>query len=145
MPAYLQRLMCLTAIVAGLVASPRQLRVASAQSRTGGEQERGIAEVTTQFSDAVSLTRARGPVTPVRVALKRWHLAGQGVPIEIREPGFYVAHLISGNVSTEIGGTTTHRAPGDFWNVEQGSRMVITINKPGEEALMQTFSVTPGR
>lgn len=144
MQTYLKRLACLTAIAAVLLASLRQLRVAEAQEKTGGEPERGIAEVTTQFSEAMSPVRTKGPTTVLRVELKQWHLAGQGVPIEIREPGFYVAHLIWGNVSTEIGGGTTRRTPGDFWNVEKGSRMVITINKPGEEALIQTFSVNPG-
>lgn len=144
MQMYLKRLTRLTAIAAVLLASLRQLRVAEAQEKTGGEQERGIAEVTTQFSEAMSPARTKGPATLLRVELKQWHLAGQGVPIEIREPGFYVAHLIWGNVSTEIGGTTTRRMPGDFWTVEKSSRMVITIKKPGEEALIQTFSVNPG-
>jgi len=144
MQIHLRRLTRLTVIASVLLASPRQLHVAEAQEKAGGVQEKGIAEVTTQFSQTLSPPRTKGPATPLRVELKQWHLAGQGMPIEIRERGFYVAHLIWGNVSTEVGGTTTRRTPGDFWTVEKGSRLVITIKKPGEEALLQTFSVNPG-
>lgn len=144
MPMAFRRLARLTLVAGILLASPRQLRVAEAQERAGGEQERGIAEVTTQFSQKMSPARTKGMAAPLRVELKQWHLAGHGVPIEIREPGFYVAHLIWGNVSTAIGGATTRRTPGEFWAVEKGARMTVTIKKPGEEALIQTFSVNPG-
>lgn len=139
-----KRLTHLTLMAGVLLVSPRQLTVVEAQEKSGGGQERGVAEVTTQLSQTMAPSRAKGPATPLRVELKQWHLAGQDVPIEIREPGFYVAHLIWGDVSTEIGGVNTVRNPGDFWTVEKGAKMVITIKAPGEEALIQTFSVNPG-
>ena len=149
MPMSLQRWARLTTIAALLLISQGPLRVAHAQEEKtqktdkSAETERGISEVTTQFSEVLAPARTKGPATPMRVELKRWHLAGQGVPIEIHEPGFYVAQVVWGNVTTEVAGTTTHRAPGEFWSVEKGSKIVITIQKPGEDALIQTFSVNP--
>ncbi len=132
-------------IIAGvLLASGRQMRVAEAQEGAGAEHERGIAEVTTRFGDTLTLARAKGAPTPLRVQFREWHLAGQSQPIELRDQGFYVAQLVWGNVTTQIAGTSTARKPGDFWTVEKGVPMVVTIKKPGEEALIQTFSVNPG-
>jgi hypothetical protein len=138
------RLARLTIIAGVLLASGRQMRVAQAQESAGAEHGSGIADVTTRFADTVSLVRAKGAPTPLRVEFKEWHLAGQGLPIELRDQGFYVAQLVWGNVSTQIGDTSTVRKPGDFWTVEKGQRMIVTIKKPGEEALIQTFAVNPG-
>lgn len=133
------------AVIAGLllVYYP-QGRLGGAQKSNGAEHDRGITEVTTRFTGTMSLPRTKGPATPLRVELKEWHLAGQDVPIEMHDQGFYIAYLAWGNVSTEIGGTTTVRKPGDFWTVDKGARMVVTIKKPGEEALIQAFLVNPG-
>lgn len=144
MQSSLTRLTHLTLMAGVLLASPRQMQVAEAQEKGGGEQGRGIAEVTTQLSQTMAPARTKGPATPLRVELKQWHLAGQDLPIEIPNQGFYVAHLVWGDVSTEIAGVSTVRNPGDFWTVEKGAKMVITIKAPGEEALLQTFSVNPG-
>ena len=132
-------------IIAGILfVSADRMREAEAQERAGTEHERGIAEVTARYADTVRLARPRGAVTSLRVELKAWHLAGQGQPAELPDQGFYVAQLVWGNVSTQIGDTSTVRKAGDFWTVEKGVRMVVTIKKPGEEALIQTFSVNPG-
>jgi len=138
------RLTRLTIIVGVLFASGRQMRVAAAQESAGAERERGIAEVTTRFADTLNLARTGGPTTPLRVELKEWHLAGQSQPIELRVQGFYVAQLVWGNVTTQIVGASTAGKPGDFWSVDKNVPMVVTIKKPGEEALIQTFSVNPG-
>lgn len=139
------RMARLTIIAAVLLVSGRQMRVAQAQEKESvGGYERGIAEVTTRYADTVALARAKGAPTHLRVEFKEWHLAGQSHPIELPEQGFYVAQLVWGNVSTLSGDTSTVRKPGDFWTVEKGVRMVVTIKKPGEEALIQTFSVNPG-
>jgi hypothetical protein len=104
----------------------------------------GIAEVTTRYSDVISIARAAGAPTSLRIELKQWQLAARGAAIEMPEQGFYVAHLMSGSVNVKLGGTSAPHAGGDFWVVEKGTRMVVTINKPGEQALIQTFSINPG-
>lgn len=143
MTIFLRKLAYLVVIASALLVCSRQLRVAAAQENSADKHGRGIAEVTTKFSDTISPPRTKGPATPLRVELKEWHLAGQGVSIEMPE-GFYVAHLMWGSVSIQIADKTTVPSPGDFWTVEKGARMAVTIKKPGEEALIQTFSVSLG-
>lgn len=130
--------------VAVLLLFPAPLRVVHAQKQGGDQQGHGLTETTTRFSGTLSAVPSRGRATPFHVELKQWHLAGQGEPIEIRTDSFSVAHLIWGRVSIQMNGKTETRAPGDFWSADKGASMVLTIAKPGEEALIEIFSVRPG-
>jgi hypothetical protein len=103
----------------------------------------GVVEVTTRYADTVSLTHAKGASTPLHVELREWRLAGAGQAIELPAQEFYVAQLVLGNVSTQISGVSAVRKPGEFWTVAKGARMLVTVKKPGEQALVKTFSVSP--
>lgn len=135
----------LTILAGLLLASVHQTRWAEAQEAAGEGREPRVLEVNTRFADTLTLTRAKGTPSPFRVEFKEWHLAGQNQPIPFPEQGFYVAQLVWGAVTTQIGGASQARKPSDFWAVEKGAKMVVIIQKPGEEALLQTFSVNPGR
>lgn len=70
-------------------------KVGLAQASEGEGRAPGIAQVTTNYSDVVSLTRAQGAATALQVELKEWQLAAHGAAIEMPDQGFYVAHLVS--------------------------------------------------
>src|SRR5262249_17894311 len=48
----------------------------------------------------------------VHIVVQAWGITGQ--EYEIPLGGFYVAHLLSGAISTTIDGQTTERLPGDY-------------------------------
>jgi hypothetical protein len=131
------------AAMAGVLIGLRPVPLAQAQV-ANDNQGPGIVEVTTLFSESQSLVPKQGRPAPVRVELKEFHLAGHDVPVEIPEDSFYVAYLVWGNVRVQVGAGSSLRTTGDFWTVEKGARMIVTVRKPGEGALIQTFSVSPG-
>ena len=138
-----QRTRCRQAFVLAFVfvvilAVPEGLFVA-AQNQNEDERSR---EVATRFTDTMIVPTRTGSTIPFRVTLKEWHLAGHERDISIPEQGFYIAQLRWGAISTQIADKREIRNPGDFWAVEQGTHMVVRIKSPGEEALIQTFSVS---
>jgi len=80
---------------------------------------------------------------PLNVEFKEWHVIGGGRSTALPEQGFYVAHLVSGQMTTKMGDKTQLRHPGDFWTIEKGIRMVIQIKPPTESAALQTIAITP--
>jgi hypothetical protein len=130
--------------IAGVLICFRPVPVAQAQV-VGGEQGTGGVEVTTRFSESQSLVPTQGRATPLRVELKEFHFGGHDVAIEVPDQGFYIAFLAWGNVRTQIGDTSGVHTAGAFWTVEKGTRMSVTVVRPGEGALIQTFSVNPER
>ena len=116
--------------------------------------------ITTLVSVAISLTNAIAePLSPtpvfegktttpakdgamqtVHVIIQSWGIAGreretQEIPLR----GFYVAHLLSGDISTTIDGQTTERVPGDYWTVKAGATMKVKVI--GEFAVLETTVV----
>jgi hypothetical protein len=107
---------------------------------SGGE----TPEVATRFSDMVRARNAKGAAVPLKVEVKNWAVSRSARPFEMADQGFYIVHLTFGRITTEIAGKTTARNPGDFWVVEKGQRMAISMKRPHESAGLQTIAVNPG-
>jgi hypothetical protein len=85
-----------------------------------------------------TMTPAKNDATQaVHVSVQSWGIAGQEQELPLR--GFYVAHLLSGQLSTTIGGQTTERLPGDYWTVKTGAAMQVKVI--GEVAVLETIVV----
>ena len=74
----------------------------------------------------------------VHIVVQSWGIASK--EYEIPLGGFYVAHLLSGAISTTIDGQTTERLPGDYWSVKAGA--VMRVEVIGEVAVLETTVVT---
>jgi hypothetical protein len=102
-------------------------------------------ETSTRFADTLRLTTAKGAGVPLHVEFKEWNVSRSAGGTELPQQGFYIAHLASGEVVTEIGGKSETRHPGDFWIVDKGARMLVRIKAPREAAILQTLAVSPSR
>lgn len=102
-------------------------------------------EVATHFSGTLKPTNPKGAAVPLHVEFKEWDITGGDRSMELPDQGFYVAHLVSGDVTTKMGDKSQLRHPGDFWTVEKGTRMVVQIKPPTESALLETIAVSPAR
>jgi len=71
------------------------------------------------------------------VSVQSWRIAGQENELPMR--GFYVAHLLSGQISTTIDGQTMEHLPGDYWTVKTGASMRVKV--VGEVAVLETIVV----
>jgi quercetin dioxygenase-like cupin family protein len=101
-------------------------------------------EVATRFSEVLRARNAKGSAVPLKVEIKEWNVTRADRAAEISDQGFYIVHLLSGEVTTEIAGKTTARNTGDFWTVEKGQHMAISLQRPQEQARLQTIAVSPG-
>jgi hypothetical protein len=59
--------------------------------------------------------------------LQSWGISSQKAPQEIPLRGFYVAHLWGGEIATTIDGQMTKRVSGDYWTLNSGSAMQVTV------------------
>jgi hypothetical protein len=116
--------------------------VAVPPSRSAEAQNAEI-ESSTRFADTLRLTTPKGASVPLHVEFKEWNVPRNARGTELPEQGFYIAHLASGEVVTEIGGKSETRHPGDFWTVDKGARMRVLIRAPREAAVVQTLAVSP--
>jgi quercetin dioxygenase-like cupin family protein len=93
------------------------------------------------FEGDTTIPTKNGAAQPVHISVQSWGLAGQknGAMHEIPLRGFYVAHLISGSISTTIDGQTTKQPPGAYWTVKAGATMQIKVL--GESAVLETIVV----
>ena len=107
----------------------------------GGE----MPEVATRFSHMVRAKNTKGAEVPLNVEVKNWTVSRSARAFEMTDQGFYIVQLISGRITTEIAGKSTVRNPGDFWVVEKGQRMAISMKRPQESAGLQTIAVSPGK
>lgn len=140
--------MAVAAGVFALAASGLRWQPAQAQEKSRekpGEYRAEGVEVTTRFSGTLKPTNPKGATVPLHVELKDWDITGGGRRAELPDQGFYIAHLISGEVTTELGGKAQLRHPGDFWTVEKGTRMAVQVKPPSESAYLQTIAVGPAR
>jgi quercetin dioxygenase-like cupin family protein len=96
------------------------------------------------FEGNVTTLAKGGATQAVRVSVQSWGIAGQrgqnGIAHEIPLRGFYVAHLLSGDISTTIDGETTKQPPGAYWTVKPGATMQVKVN--GEYAVLETTAVS---
>ena len=129
----------------GLSASLRPSRAAAQQKPQAQASNAAEApEISTRFSEVVRARNAKGAAVPLKVEIKEWSLTRSARAVEISDQGFYIVHLISGRITTEIAGKATARNTGDFWTVEKGQHMTISMKRPQEQARLQTTAVSPG-
>jgi hypothetical protein len=99
---------------------------------------------TMEFEGRTTTSAKSGAAQPVHLAIQSWGLIGQrgrnDTAQEIPLHGFYVAHLLSGDISTTIDGQTAKRLPGDYWTVKAGATMQVKVF--GEYAMLETIVVT---
>jgi hypothetical protein len=89
------------------------------------------------FDGNMTTPMGGGGMQPVHVSIRSWEIAGQETEIPLR--GFYVAHLLSGEISATIDGQTTGHMPEDYWTVRSGATMRVKIE--GELAGLETIVV----
>jgi hypothetical protein len=107
------------------------------------EAQNTEVEASTRFADTLRLTTPKGAAVPLHVEFKEWNVTRSAGGTELPQQGFYIAHLASAEVVTEIGGKSETRHSGDFWTVDKGARMLVRIKAPREAAILQTLVVSP--
>ena len=97
-----------------------------------------------EFEARTTTPAKTGTSQPAHITIQSWGLAGQrgqnGTEHEIALRGFYLAHLLSGDIATTMDGQTVKRAPGDYWIVKSGATMQVKVL--GEYAMLETIVVT---
>jgi|HubBroStandDraft_6_1064221.scaffolds.fasta_scaffold774510_2 hypothetical protein len=92
------------------------------------------------FEGNTTTPAKNGTTQPVHISVESWEMGGpKGVTHEIPLRGFYVAHLLSGNISTSIDGEATNQPPGAYWTVKAGATMQVNVH--GEFAVLETTVV----
>ncbi len=92
----------------------------------------------TPVFEANTTTPAKnGATQTVHIVVQSWAIAGQETEIPLR--GFYVAHLLSGEISATTDGQTTGHLPGGYWTVKAGATMRVKV--VGEVAVLETTVV----
>ena len=79
-----------------------------------------------------------GATQAVYVSVQAWAIAGQEQEMPLH--GFYVAHLLSGQILATIDERTTQHLPGDYWTVKAGASMKVKV--VGEVAVLETTVVS---
>jgi hypothetical protein len=92
---------------------------------------------TAVFEGNTTMPAKNGATQAVHVSVQSWGIAGQERVIPVR--GFYVAHLLSGQIAATIDGQTTEHLPGDYWTVKAGASMRVKVI--GEVAVLETTVV----
>jgi hypothetical protein len=92
------------------------------------------------FEGSTTIPAKAGGTEDVHVSIQSWGISGdrrrQGAGEEIPLRGFYLAHLLSGEVSAAINGQAVQHGPGDYWTVGAGATMRVTVL--GEYAMLET-------
>jgi hypothetical protein len=89
------------------------------------------------FEGSTTLSK-NGATQSVHISVQSWRIVDQAREIPVR--GFFVAHLLSGQISTIIDGKTTEHLPGDYWTVKPDEIMRVKVI--GEVAVLETTLVT---
>jgi hypothetical protein len=93
------------------------------------------------FEGKTTTPASNGAARPAHVTVQAWKMTGpKDLTHEIPLRGFYVAHLLGGEISTTIDGQTTKRATGDYWTVKAGAAMQVNVF--GEFAVLETTVVS---
>jgi uncharacterized cupin superfamily protein len=93
---------------------------------------------TAVFEGNTTMSAKDGGTQVAHISVQSWRIAGQEDELPLR--GFYVAHLLSGQISTTIEGQTMEHLPGDYWTVKAGASMRVKV--VGEVAVLETIVVT---
>ncbi len=96
------------------------------------------------FAGVVTTPSRSGGAENVEVSVQSWGIKGErrgkAPSQEIPLRGFYLAHVLSGEISTTIDGVTTRHSPGDYWAVKPGAVMQVTAL--GEYAMLETTVIS---
>ena len=93
-----------------------------------------VLSSTPVFEGTTTMLGKNGATQAVQIAVQSWAITGQEREIPLR--GFYVAHLITGQISATVDGKTTAHLPGDYWTVKAGATMQVKV--VGEVAVLET-------
>jgi hypothetical protein len=89
------------------------------------------------FEGNTTTTQKNGATQAAHIVVQSWAIAGKENEIPLR--GFYVAHLLSGQIIATIDGQATGHEPGDYWTVKPSAGMRIKV--VGEAAVLETIVV----
>jgi hypothetical protein len=96
---------------------------------------------TVVFEATTTTPDRSGASAPVHVNIQAWGIGRRSDDSMQEMPrGFYIAHLLSGAVSTTANGVTAQKTPGDYWTVKAGETMQIKVI--GQFAVLETIAVT---
>jgi quercetin dioxygenase-like cupin family protein len=90
------------------------------------------------FEANTTIPAKNGAAEAVHVSVHSWGITGQDQEIPLQ--GFYVAHLLSGQILATIDGQTMQHLPGDYWTVKAGAAMRVKV--VGEVAVLETTLVS---
>jgi hypothetical protein len=91
----------------------------------------------TIFAGTVTVPSREGTTQSINITVQSWRMSGpKSTTHEIPLAGFYVAHLLGGNIFTTIDGQISKRKPGDYWVVKIGTTM--QVNVLGNLAVLET-------
>lgn len=90
------------------------------------------------FEAEMTIPVKNGATEAVHINVQSWGISGQEQEIPLR--GFYLGHLLSGQILATIDGQTTQHLPGDYWTVKAGAAMRVTVI--GEVAVLETTVVS---
>jgi len=91
------------------------------------------------FKGKIMALDKNGTTQPLEVSVQTWEFTGrEGALHEIPLRGFYVAHLLNGDISTTIDGQTTTHPADAYWAVKSGATMRVKVN--GQVAKLETIT-----
>ena len=122
--------------------------VAMAQQANGPPERSDRARIVaaTRFAGDVTLPTA-AQAESFRLSLGSLTLTGAR-SFEVPATGFYVASLVTGDITTSIRGQEATRHTGDSWSVDAAQSMTVQLQGRSESALLEIFKVespTAGR
>ena len=97
-----------------------------------------VLSPTPVFEGNTTIPAKNAATQAVHISVQSWGIAPQEREIPLR--GFYVAHLLSGQISATIDGQTADHLPGDYWTVKAGAAMRVGV--VGEVAVLETTVVS---
>lgn len=101
----------------------------------------GVAQALTPapvYEGDTTIAAKNGGTEAAHVSIQSWAIPAQEQQIPLQ--GFYVAHLLSGQILATIDGQTTQHLPGDYWTVKVGAAM--RVKTVGEVAALETIVVS---
>ncbi len=118
--------------------------VAALVASIAAPSDRAIAqtlEASPVFEGAITAPTKDGATQPAKISVQSWELSNQeGAAQEIPLRGFYVAHLLSGDIATTVDGQTAERVPDAYWTVKEGATMQVKVLS--ELAVLETIAAT---
>ena len=105
-------------------------------SEEAGSPTNTLFEATTKNVDK------NGAAQDVRISTQVWRVPGPSeAPQELPLRGFYIAHLLSGEIAATIDRQTIKYGSGAYWSVKPGA--IMRIQTLGQLATIETIVVSP--